>query len=73
MRLPKSLKKRADGDIIHRENKFLNKLASYNLLVIDEWLIFSLSEDDIKFLYELFEVRYGKKSTNFVGQYPTIE
>ena len=32
-----------------------------------------MSEDDIKFLYELFELRYGKKSTIFVGQYPTTE
>lgn len=73
IRLPEMLQKRAEEKIIHRENKFLNKLASYDLLVIDEWLIFSLSEDDIKFLYELFELRYGKKSTIFVGQYPTTE
>ena len=33
----------------------------------------SLSEDDIRFLYELFELRYGKSSTIFVGQYPTTE
>ena len=31
-----------------------SKFVSYDLLVIDEWLIFSLSEDDIRFLYELF-------------------
>ena len=55
---------------MHRENKFLNKLAAFDLLVIDEWLIFSLSDDDIKFLYELFEMRYGRASTIFVGQYP---
>ena len=30
----------------------------------------SLSEDDIKFLYELFELRYNRVSTIFVGQYP---
>lgn len=41
-----------------------------SLLVIDEWLIFNLSEDDIKFLYELFELRYNRVSTIFVGQYP---
>ena len=32
-----------------------------------------LYEDDIRFLYELFELRYGKSSTIFVGQYPTTE
>ncbi|RIA64910.1 IstB-like ATP binding protein [Anaeroplasma bactoclasticum] len=41
------------------------------MLVIDEWLIFSLSDDDIKFLYELFEMRYGRASTIFVSQYKT--
>ena len=65
--------KRVEEKILHRENKYLHKLASYDLLVIDEWLIFSLSEDDIRFLYELFELRYGKSSTIFVGQYPTTE
>lgn len=69
----KCYKKRAEEKILHRENKYLHKLASYDLLVIDEWLIFSLSEDDIRFLYELFELRYGKSSTIFVGQYPTTE
>ena len=50
-----------------------SKFASYDLLVIDEWLIFSLSIDDIRFLYELFELRYKKSSTIFVGQYRTTE
>lgn len=70
IRLPELIQKRSDEKILHRENKFLNKLASFDLLVIDEWLIFSLSDDDIKFLYELFEMRYGRASTIFVGQYP---
>ena len=70
IRLPELIQKRSDEKILHRENKFLNKLAAFDLLVIDEWLIFSLSDDDIKFLYELFEMRYGRASTIFVGQYP---
>ena len=48
----------------------MNKLANYSLLVIDEWLIFNLSDDDIRFLHELFELRYNRASTIFVGQYP---
>lgn len=70
IRLPEMLQKRAEEKILHRENKYLNKLASFDLLVIDEWLIFSLSDDDIRFLYELFELRYNKSSTIFVSQYP---
>lgn len=70
IRLPELLQKRSEEKILHRENKYLHKLASFSLLVIDEWLIFNLSEDDIKFLYELFELRYNRVSTIFVGQYP---
>ena len=33
-------------------------MASYKLLVIDEWLINDLTQDDIQFLFELFEIRY---------------
>lgn len=73
IRLPEMLQKRAEEKILHRENKYLNKLASYNLLVIDEWLIFNLTDDDIRFIYELIEARYSKYSTIFVGQYSTKE
>lgn len=32
-----------------------------------------MSDDDIKFIYELIEARYSKFSTIFVGQYSTKE
>ena len=40
IRLPELLQKRSEEKILHRENKYLHKLASFSLLVIDEWLIF---------------------------------
>lgn len=49
IRLPELLQKRDEEKTLHKENKYLHKLANFNLLVIDEWLIFNLSEDDIKF------------------------
>jgi len=70
IRLTEMLQRRAEEKILHRENKYLNKLAAYSLLVIDEWLIFDVNDDDLKFLYELIELRYGRCSTIFVGQYP---
>lgn len=35
--------------LMHRDRIYLNRLASYKLLVIDEWLINDLSQDDIQF------------------------
>ena len=43
---------------MHRDRIYLNRLSSYKLLVIDEWLINDLTQDDIQFLFELFEIRY---------------
>lgn len=37
---------------------YLNRLSSYKLFVIDERLINDLTQDDIQFLFELFEIRY---------------
>ena len=43
---------------MHRDRIYLNRLSSYKLFVIDEWLINDLTQDDIQFLFELFEIRY---------------
>lgn len=53
--------------------KLTAKLASYKLLVIDEWLLNVPSEDDIKFLFELFELKYNNSSTIFATQYKKEE
>ena len=69
IRLPDLLQIKQENSLLHRERKYLAKLASYKLLVIDEWLINDISQDDIQFLFELFEQRYDKSSTIFVSQY----
>ena len=43
---------------MHRDRIYLNRLSSYKLFVIDERFINDLTQDDIQFLFELFEIRY---------------
>lgn len=71
IRLPDLLQMKEEYSLLHRDRKYLSRLASYKLLVIDEWLINDVSQDDIQFLFELFEQRYDKSSTIFVSQYKT--
>lgn len=71
IRLPDLLQIKQEYSVLHLDRKYLAKLAGYKLLVIDEWLINDISQDDIQFLFELFEQRYDKSSTIFVSQYKT--
>ena len=50
-------------------SKVLKKYSSYDILILDEWLIQDLSEDDVKFLFELSERRYDATSTVFCTLY----
>ena len=56
-----------------RETKeWLNKWIGWFNFLLRLWLNFVLTNaDDIRFLYELFELRYNKSTTIFVSQYPT--
>ena len=49
--------------------KFLNKYASFSLLVIDEWLLDEPDESTRSMLLELLERRYDQASTVFCTQY----
>ncbi len=53
--------------------KFLKKLSNYSLLIIDEWLTYKVSDKELKFIYELFELRSDYTSTIFVTQYNVSE
>lgn len=53
--------------------KYRKRIGNYNILIIDEWLNYKLSEKDAKILYELFEQRSGANSTIFVGQFAVSE
>ena len=50
-------------------SKLVSKFSSYNLLVLDEWLLQELSDDEVRFIFELTEKRYDCHSTIFCTQY----
>ena len=43
----------------------------YELLILDEWLMYEMSDQDKQFISELMEVRHDTCSTIFCSQYPT--
>lgn len=49
------------------------KYSRYPLLIIDEWLIHKLTNEEVYFLLEIIELRYDSKSTIFCSQYDTSE
>ena len=60
-------------DNLRELNKYRKRIGNYNILIIDEWLNYRLTEKEAKILYELFEQRSGNNPTIFVGQYPRDE
>lgn len=50
-------------------SKLLKKYESYPLLILDEWLIDDLTQQQEHFLFELIERRYTDRSTAFCTQY----
>lgn len=61
------------NDSLRELTKYRKRIGSYQLLILDEWLNYKLSEKDAKNLYELFEQRSGNHSAVFAGQYPVDE
>ena len=51
------------------KTKLLKKYCGYGLLVIDEWLLEDISDDEQHFLFELIERRHDASSTIFCTQY----
>lgn len=49
----------------------VQKYAKYELLILDEWLMYEMSDQDKQFISELMEVRHDTCSTIFCSQYPT--
>lgn len=50
-------------------SKLLKKFESYKLLILDEWLLDELSEEEQYFLFELIERRHDTSSTIFCTQF----
>lgn len=60
-------------DNIKTLTRYRKRIGNYQLLILDEWLNYKITERDAKILYELFEQRCGTNATIFVGQYPVDE
>lgn len=52
--------------------KLLNQYKKYSLLIIDEWLLYPLSDSESRDLLEIIEARAGKASTIFCSQFDVI-
>ena len=51
----------------------VTKLSNYHLLIVDEWLLDIPSDQEDKYLLEIFERRYDQWPTIFCEQYTTSE
>lgn len=49
--------------------KLINQYAKYRLLIIDEWLLIKLTENEARDLLEIIHVRHKKASTIFCSQF----
>ena len=49
--------------------KLLKKYSSFGLLILDEWLLEDISEEEQHFIFELIERRHDQASTIFCTQY----
>lgn len=49
--------------------KLLKKFSNYKLLILDEWLLDDLSDEEQHFIFELIERRHDSSSTIFCTQY----
>jgi len=58
---------------VYGREKLLKKFSSYDVLIIDEWLMAELKRDDVAFLFELSERRFDRVSTIFCTLYKREE
>lgn len=54
-------------------DKLLKKYASYDVLILDEWLMVDIKRDEVAFLFELSERRFDQVSTIFCTLYKPEE
>ena len=53
--------------------EYINELASYDLLVIDDFGLMDLNMDKCRHLFEVIETRDSRKSTIIVSQFPVLK
>ena len=74
IRLPDLLIEHDEASLVSKgSTKLLKKYSSYALLILDEWLLEDISEDEQHFLFELIERRHDQTSTIFCTQYKQID
>ena len=54
-------------------SKLVKRYSTYHLLIVDEWLVEIPSEIEVKYLLEIFEIRYDLHPTIFCTQYKQAE
>ena len=70
IRLPDLLMEHDESALVPRGSaKLLKKYSSYKLLILDEWLLEDISDEEQHFLFELIERRHDSASTVFCTQY----
>lgn len=70
IRLPDLLIERDEATLKSKGvTNLITKFSNYGLLIIDEWLLDDLLEDDLKFLFEIIERRYDSGSTIYCTQF----
>ncbi|MDD4560803.1 MAG: ATP-binding protein [Candidatus Cloacimonetes bacterium] len=70
IRLPDLLMEHDESTLVPKGSaKLLKKYSSYKLLILDEWLLEDISNEEQRFLFELIERRHDSVSTIFCTQY----
>lgn len=70
VRLPDILMEHDEARLVPKaKTRLLKKYCGYSLLVIDEWLLEDISDEEQHFLFELVERRHDAASTIFCTQY----
>jgi len=70
VRLPDLLVEYSEAALVPKAKaKLLKRYNSHGLLIVDEWLLEDISEEEQHFLYELFERRHDLAPSIFCTQY----
>lgn len=74
IRLPDLLIEYDEATLVSKAKaKLLKKYSSYGVLILDEWLLEDISEEEQHFLFELIERRHDQASTLFCTQYKQVD
>lgn len=74
IRVPDLLVEYDESNLVSKsKSKILKKYTGYGVLILDEWLLEDISEEEQHFLFELIERRHDQSSTIFCTQYKQID